>query len=97
MKVTQKKDNFNDIMSIASLCGYIVFSLFRIFTENNKLMLIPFFLVVSTILILMEVGIRKFIFKKDDLIISNTWYFSQLVVNIFLATIIYIFYIKVLI
>ena len=45
MKVTQKKDNFNDIMSIASLCGYIVFSLFRIFTENNKLMLIPFFLV----------------------------------------------------
>ena len=94
MKATQFKNNFSEIMGFASLCCYIVFSLLRIFTDKGKIMLVPFVLVISTILILGEFGIRKFIFKKNDVIINNSRYFTQLIANIFFATIIYIFYIK---
>jgi phosphatidylserine synthase len=86
------KDDFLGLMSFASLCCFIFFEIVRRLDSNKFLMVIAFILFVSTILILLEVGIRKYTQKDFNIPLKPLKYFSLLFVNTLLAFVLYVNY-----
>jgi phosphatidylserine synthase len=86
------KDDFLGLMSFASLCCFIFFEIVRRLDSNKFLMVIAFILIVSTILILLEVGIRKYTQKDFNIPLKPLKCFSLLFVNTLLAFVLYVNY-----
>ena len=86
------KDDFLGLMSFVSLCCFIFFEIVRRLASNKFLMIIAFILFVSTILILLEVGIRKYTQKDFNIPLKPFKYFSLLFVNTLLAFVLYVNY-----
>jgi Na+-translocating ferredoxin:NAD+ oxidoreductase RnfA subunit len=94
MKNLQLKDDFLGIMTFTSICCYIIFTIVRRFTENKFLMIISFMLVITTIIILLEFGVRKYALKNINIEFKPIKYFSLLLINTFLAIIIFFYFLK---
>ena len=92
MKNISYKEDFLGLMSFDSLCCFIFFEIVRRLDSNKFLMVISFILFVSTILILLEVGIRKYTQKDFNISLKPFKYFSLLIVNALLAFVLYVNY-----
>jgi hypothetical protein len=92
MKSSQNKENFLSIMTFISLCCYIFFDIVRRLEGNKFLTIIALMLVVVTILILLEAGIRKYTRKEFNIEFNLFKYLSLLLVNSFLVVIILVYY-----
>lgn len=92
MENVKSKENFQSIMTFISLCCYIFFDIVRRLNDNKFLVIISLMLVVVTILVLLEAGIRKYKQKEFNIEFNLFKYFSLLLVNSFLAVIILVYY-----
>lgn len=82
--------SFTEIINTTTVVFYIVFSIIKRFSKVEYLMIIPFALFLSNVMILLEFGFKRFIRKQKDLSFSKGWLIFQILTN--LGFVIYILY-----
>ena len=85
-----KSKYFVEIINVTTAVFFILFSILKRFTAEDKLMIIPLILFSANFLILIEFGYKIYVKKSIAIPFKKSWYITQAITN--LCFVIYIFY-----
>ena len=85
-----KSKFFVETINVTTAVFFILFSILKRFTDDDKLMIIPLILFSTNFLILIEFGYKNNVKKSIAIPFKKSWYITQAITN--LCFVIYIFY-----